>query len=38
VIRFDDKLGKYVVIIDGILVGTFDQYATAKQHMRLLNS
>jgi hypothetical protein len=38
VIRFDAQLGKYVVIADGMLVGTFDTVEAANKHLRLLNN
>jgi hypothetical protein len=38
VIRFDPEMGKYVVILDGMLVGTFDTVEAANKHLRLLNN
>jgi hypothetical protein len=37
-IRFDAVLQKYVISIDGMIVGTFDTFAAALKHMRNINN
>lgn len=37
-IQFDVTLKKYVVVLDGTVVGTFTTFAAALKHLRLLNN
>tara|TARA_B110000285_G_C15045615_1_gene574160 strand:+ start:1263 stop:1382 length:120 start_codon:yes stop_codon:yes gene_type:complete len=37
-IRWDDLMGKYTIIVDGMLVGTFTTVQAAEKHLRLINT
>ena len=37
-IQYDVVLKKYVVVIDSMVVGTFNTFAAALKHMRLINN
>ena len=37
-IHYNEKIGKYVVIIDSMVVGNFHTFAAARKHLSLTNN